>query len=85
MAPSTAVMEEVMPQGVVKWFDARKGFGFIRGPDDGPDIFIHYSAIEDEGVRSLEDGEMVEYELVESEKGPQAGHVHRIKSPPSSP
>ena len=74
-----------MPQGVVKWFDARKGFGFIRGPDEGPDIFIHYTAIEDEGFRSVKDGETVEYEVVQSDMGPQAKRVHHLRLPPSSP
>jgi len=50
-----------MPSGVVKWFDVKKGFGFIAGPKDGKDVFVHYSSIEGEGFKSLKDGEMVEY------------------------
>ena len=73
-----------MPLGVVKWFDTRKGFGFIRGPADAPDVFVHYSSIEGQGFRSLKDGETVEYELVESDKGPQALKVHRVEPTPSS-
>ena len=69
-----------MPSGVIKWFDNKKGFGFIVGPTGEPDIFIHYSAIEGGGFRSLRDGEQVEYELVESEKGPQARNVRRIEA-----
>ena len=73
-----------MPDGVVKWFDARKGFGFICGPEGGKDIFVHYSCIEGEGFRSLKDGEPVNYELVDSDKGPQARNVRRQSDAPSS-
>jgi cold shock CspA family protein len=69
----------VMPTGVVKWFDSQKGFGFIRGEDGGADVFVHYSSIEGEGFRSLKDGDPVEYELAESEKGPQARNVRRCE------
>ena len=51
-----------MPTGEVKWFDNKKGFGFIVGEDQNQDVFVHYSAIEGEGFRSLKDGEKVEYE-----------------------
>lgn len=64
-------------RGQVKWFDPKKGFGFILGPE-GKDVFVHYSQIEGEGFRSLKDGEEVEYELVEGEKGAQARNVHRL-------
>ena len=74
-----------MPSGVIKWFDNKKGFGFIVGPEGEPDIFIHYSAIEGGGFRSLKDGEQVEYELVESEKGPQARNVRRIEAAADEP
>jgi len=67
-----------MPQGVVKWFDPKKGFGFIQGSSDGSDIFVHYTSIEGEGFRSLKDGELVEFELMDSDKGPQARSVRRI-------
>jgi CspA family cold shock protein len=67
-----------MPIGTIKWFDNKKGFGFILGTDGQRDIFVHFSAIEGDGFRSLKDGEQVEYELVESEKGPQARHVRRM-------
>jgi len=63
-------------KGQVKWFDPKKGYGFILGPD-GQDVFVHYTHIEGEGFRSLKDGETVEYELIEGEKGFQAREVHR--------
>ncbi len=64
-------------RGQVKWFDPKKGYGFIVGPD-GQDVFVHYSHIESEGFRLLKDGETVDYELVESDKGWQAREVHRL-------
>ena len=65
-----------MPSGPVKWFDARKGFGFILGPE-GQDVFVHFSSILGDGFRSLKDGESVEYDLVEGEKGFSAQKVRR--------
>src|SRR3990172_2729545 len=82
--PSMSVKEVVMPSGVVKWFDVKKGFGFIAGPEDGKDVFVHYSSIEGDGFKSLKDGELVEYELTDSEKGPQARHVRRIAPNPAA-
>ena len=61
----------------VKWFDPKKGFGFIEGPA-GHDVFVHFSQIRGEGFRSLKDGEEVEYELVEGDKGMQAQDVQRV-------
>ena len=72
-----------MPTGVVKWFDAKKGFGFILGSEDGKDIFVHYSSILGEGFRTLKDGERVEYELSDSDRGPQARNVRRLE--PATP
>lgn len=69
-----------MVVGTVKWFDSKKGFGFIKGDQEGQDIFVHYTSIEGDGFRSLKNGEPVEYELVESEKGPQAKHVRPQRS-----
>ena len=66
-----------MATGTVKWFDSKKGFGFIVGKDGGADIFVHYSSIEGDGFKSLRDGEEVEYELADSDKGPQARNVRR--------
>lgn len=67
-----------MPKGQVKWFDPKKGYGFILGPNN-QDVFVHYSQIQGDGFRSLKDGETVEYELVQGEKGFQARAVVRLK------
>ena len=66
-----------MPVGNVKWFDSKKGFGFIVSPD-GEDVFVHFSSIEGDGFRSLKDGETVDYEQIQGEKGLLAQHVKRI-------
>jgi CspA family cold shock protein len=65
--------------GKVKWFNNVKGYGFI-GRDDGPDVFVHYSALQQEGYKSLQEGDDVEFEIVEGKKGPQAEHVTRAGS-----
>ena len=67
-----------MPLGSVKWFDSKKGFGFIISPE-GQDVFVHFTEIEGEGYRSLRDGEKVEYEQLEGEKGLHAQHVRKVK------
>ena len=61
-------------KGVVKWFNNAKGYGFI-GREDGPDVFVHYSAITGEGYRTLQEGDAVEFEIVQGPKGPQAAKV----------
>jgi CspA family cold shock protein len=73
-----------MHTGKVKWFDVKKGFGFIVGPQPDRDIFVHYSSIQGDGFRSLKDGQPVEFDLVESEKGLQAHNVRPVKGPPSN-
>ena len=77
-----------MPTGEVKWFDPKKGFGFIKGPN-ALDVFVHYTVIDGDGFRALKDGEMVTYDFTESNKGLQAVRVTRLggtakRSPPSS-
>ncbi len=68
-----------MPTGTVKWFDSKKGFGFIINPD-GKDVFVHFSVIDGEGFRSLKDGEHVEYEEMQGEKGLLAKGVKRLEA-----
>lgn len=61
-------------RGTVKWFNNSKGFGFI-GRSDGPDVFVHYSSVVNEGYKSLQEGEEVEFEIAQGPKGPQAANV----------
>ncbi|MDM8100156.1 cold-shock protein [Oceanobacillus sp. FSL W8-0428] len=66
-----------MMTGKVKWFNAEKGFGFIER-EDGDDVFVHFSAIQAEGFKTLEEGQDVEFEIVEGNRGPQAANVVRL-------
>ncbi|MEH7461591.1 cold shock domain-containing protein [Bacillus thuringiensis] len=66
-----------MMQGKVKWFNAEKGFGFIER-DGGDDVFVHFSAIQHDGYKSLEEGEKVEFEIVDGARGPQAANVVKL-------
>jgi CspA family cold shock protein len=66
--------ERSMASGKVKWFDTKKGFGFIQ-QDSGPDVFVHYTSISGAGFKNLEEGQPVEFELVDSPKGPKALNV----------
>lgn len=66
-----------MARGKVKWFNNAKGYGFIAR-EDGPDVFVHYSAIKGDGYRSLDEGEEVEFEITDGPKGPQAENVVRV-------
>ncbi|GAA0953027.1 MULTISPECIES: cold-shock protein [Nonomuraea] len=67
-----------MAQGTVKWFNAEKGFGFIAPDGGAPDVFVHFSEIQGNGYRSLEDGQRVEFEITQGQKGPQASQVRAI-------
>jgi CspA family cold shock protein len=64
----------VLSTGTVKWFSAEKGYGFIER-EDGDDVFVHFSAIKSEGFKTLEEGQKVEFEIAEGERGPQATDV----------
>ncbi|MEV0582721.1 cold-shock protein [Nonomuraea sp. NPDC050310] len=67
-----------MAQGTVKWFNAEKGYGFIAPDGGAPDVFVHFSEIQGNGYRSLEDGQRVEFEVTQGQKGPQASQVRAI-------
>jgi cold shock protein len=69
--------DHVMARGTVKWFNDQKGFGFIT-QDSGPDVFVHHSAIDASGFRSLTEGDPVEFEVIQGPKGPQATSVEKL-------
>ncbi|WP_338472586.1 cold-shock protein [Niallia sp. XMNu-256] len=66
-----------MEQGKVKWFNAEKGFGFIER-EEGDDVFVHFSAIQSEGFKSLDEGQEVTFEIEEGSRGPQATNVQKV-------
>ncbi|MBR0146541.1 MAG: cold-shock protein [Eubacterium sp.] len=66
-----------MAKGTVKWFNNQKGFGFITG-EDGKDVFVHFSGLNMEGFKTLEEGQEVEFDIVQGEKGPQAVNVTKL-------
>ena len=66
-----------MGQGTVKWFNAKKGYGFLSDAE-GKDVFVHYSALQMDGFKELKDGEAVEFDVVDGDKGPQAANVIRL-------
>ncbi len=66
-----------MATGKVKWFNAEKGYGFIT-TEDGKDVFVHYSAIQSEGYKTLDEGASVEFDVTESDRGPQASNVVKL-------
>ena len=66
-----------MEKGRIKWFDSKKGYGFISR-EDGTDVFVHFSAIQGDGFKTLEEGEEVEFEVTQGQKGPQAANVSKV-------
>lgn len=68
------VREDFKLQGTVKWFNAEKGFGFIES-NEGGDVFVHFSAIQKDGFKTLDEGQKVEFDIVEGNRGPQASNV----------
>jgi cold shock protein len=71
-------MVHVMPQGIVKWFNAEKGFGFITPEEGGADLFVHHTAIQGSGFKTLDEQQRVSYEVGQGKKGPQALNVTKI-------
>ena len=67
-----------MASGTVKWFNAEKGYGFISQDDGGADVFVHFTAIDSNGYRSLDENQRVEFDVTQGPKGPQAEHVRTI-------
>ena len=68
-----------MATGVVKWFSPEKGYGFITPDDGSADVFVHFSAIEGDGYRNLDEGQKVEFEVTQGQKGPQASGVRAVQ------
>jgi CspA family cold shock protein len=67
-----------MAQGIIKWFDNKKGFGFIAQDQGGPDVFVHFSCIDGDGFKTLAEGDRVEFEVVNSDKGLKAAGVTKL-------
>jgi CspA family cold shock protein len=66
-----------MAAGTIKWFNGEKGYGFIAA-EDGTDVFVHFSAIQMDGYKTLQEGQKVEFDVVQGQKGPQAENVHLV-------
>jgi len=73
----TALGDTIMAQGTVKWFNDAKGFGFIE-QENGPDVFVHFSEIQGTGFKSLAEGDSVNFDVTQGQKGPQSSNVYRI-------
>lgn len=73
----TVEVEGIMVEGTVKWFNESKGFGFIE-QEDGKDVFVHFSAIMDEGFKTLKEGDKVSFDIAEGPKGPSAANVQKL-------
>jgi cold shock protein len=78
VSPDCTKQGEHVAQGTVKWFNAEKGFGFISVDGGGSDVFVHYSAIDMDGYKSLEEGQRVEFQVTQGQKGPQADAVRVV-------
>jgi CspA family cold shock protein len=74
----TSLQETVMAQGTVKWFNAEKGFGFITPDEGGADLFVHHTAIQGGGFRTLDENQRVSFEVAQGQKGPQATNVQKV-------
>jgi cold shock protein len=78
MAPFTPKEKQEMTQGTVKWFNADKGFGFLAQDGGGDDVFVHHSAINADGFRSLDENQKVEFDITQGPKGPKAENVRLV-------
>src|SRR5450432_3118444 len=78
LAPLAPKERQTVAQGTVKWFNAEKGFGFIAQDGGGPDVFVHFSAIQADGYRSLDENQRVEFEVTQGQRGPQADQVRPV-------
>ena len=76
--PQAHCRKQAMSQGTVKWFNSEKGFGFITPDEGGADLFVHHSAIQTHGFRSLEENQRVSFDVAQGQKGPQATNVQKL-------
>lgn len=67
-----------MPKGIVKWFSNQKGYGFVTPDGGGKDVFVHHSAIQGDGYKTLDEGQAVDFEVTQGPKGEQAANVHKL-------